>query len=253
MHSFHCFLPSKEGTCQFKEYPIDEIETAIHTMEKEGIKKFAVMGQSQTAMLSLIAASLIPEISLTAAFTPSNFVMEATKTTDGAERPIDVSFARWRGESLPFHRFAFRGDEITKRMKENGKKHGDLIRMREVFDESMRLNPLTEEQLIKVENIRGKVLCFGAEDDAMWDTVRYIEKMEKRLEEHPHSCTFEKHIFELGTHYVLPQGIIKRMLPASTLLIGLMFQNGRIHKKECLKTREKIEHIVAEEIKAWKV
>lgn len=36
------------------------------------------------------------------------------------------------------------------------------------FDESERRHPVQEEEKIKVENIQGKVLCIGAEDDVLW-------------------------------------------------------------------------------------
>ena len=44
-----------------------------------------------------------------------------------------------------------------------------------------------ESGMIKVENIRGRSLFVGAEDDALWDTAKYIRRMVQRLETHPHT------------------------------------------------------------------
>ena len=56
--------------------PVERIGAAIDYMKKHGNKKFAIVGASTTGMFSLIAASYYPEITLTMALTPSDFVME---------------------------------------------------------------------------------------------------------------------------------------------------------------------------------
>ncbi len=43
-----------------------------------------------------------------------------------------------------------------------------------MFDESERRHPIQEEERIKVENIHGKIIFIGAEDDVLWDTFRYM-------------------------------------------------------------------------------
>ena len=68
-------------------------------------------------------------------------------------------------------------------------------------------------QIIKVENIRGKLFLVCAEDDALWDTAKYIRRMEKRLAEQPHTCAVEAVIYEHGTHFVFPDGMLRTMLP----------------------------------------
>ena len=49
------------------------------------------------------------------------------------------------------------------------------------------------------QNIRGKLLLIGAEDDVLWDAARYIHRMEKRLAEKPHECEIETMVYTHGT------------------------------------------------------
>lgn len=67
------------------------------------------------------------------------------------------------------------------------------------------LDKNTAEEYIPVENIHGKLLLIGAEDDVLWDAARYIHRMEKRLAEKPHECEVETAVYAHGTHFVFPR------------------------------------------------
>ena len=56
--------------------PVERIGAAITYLKERGIKKIAIAGASTTGMYALIAASYYPEITLTIAMTPADFVME---------------------------------------------------------------------------------------------------------------------------------------------------------------------------------
>ena len=45
--------------------------------------------------------------------------------------------------------------------------------------------------MIKIEKIHGTLLLIGAEDDVLWDTAKYIRRMELRIKERPHTCRLE--------------------------------------------------------------
>lgn len=68
------------------------------------------------------------------------------------------------------------------------KKGGDMLNSRKLFDDSEAAHPLTEEEMIKVENIKGKLFAVAAEDDVLWDTAKYVRRMQARLSEKPHDC-----------------------------------------------------------------
>ena len=121
-----------------------------------------------------------------------------------------------------------------------------------MFDESERLHPLTEEEKIKIERINGKVVCIGAEDDALWNTCRYIRRMQQRLKSLPHTCDFEALTYEHGTHFVFPESMLKLMLPiGSGLLVRFMFKAAREYSKECRETRLDIDRRLMSILSRW--
>ncbi len=56
--------------------PVERIGASIEYLKSKGNRKFGIAGASTTGMFALIAASYYPEITLTIAMTPSDFVME---------------------------------------------------------------------------------------------------------------------------------------------------------------------------------
>lgn len=207
-------------------------------------------------MLALIAASYFADITLTLAFCPSDFVMEGfyQDGLDGAhERPSNgESTVSYRGEPLPYLPFAYRHPEYWQTIKKESKEGGDMIASRKLFEESERLHPIQEEEKIKVENIKGKIVFVGAEDDVLWDTTKYIRRMMERLEMLPHDSQYEALIYEHGTHFAFPQSMLEMMLPViSGLLVRAAFKAGRKYPKECKETRMDIDQRLMGVMKEW--
>ena len=207
-------------------------------------------------MMALVAASYFPEITLTIAISPPDFIMEGfyQDGKDGAhERPGDKeSTISWQGEPLPYLPYAYRHPEYWQKIKAESKARGDMIASRSMFDESERLHSIQEAERIKVENIKGKVIFIGAEDDVLWDTCKYIRRMEQRLKERPHECEYESLLYEHGTHFAFPQSMLDMMMPViGNLFVGLAFQAGRKHPKECKQTRLDIDRKLTAAIKEW--
>lgn len=122
---------------------------------------------------------------------------------------------------------------------------------REMFEESERRHPVQEEK-IKVENIRGKIVFVGAEDDVLWDTCKYIRRMEERLKVLPHQSCYELLLYEHGTHFVFPDGMLKLMLPiVSGVLVRLVFRAGRQFPRECKATRMDIDRQLCRILLSW--
>ena len=237
-------------------YPLERFGKAIAFMKEQGCKKIGVIGASTTGMLGLTAASFYPEITLTIVISPSDFVMEGfyRDGKDGMEeRPgDDESSVSWQGEGLPYLPYAYRHPEYWLKIKEEAKKRGDMIASRDLFDESERRHPLQEEEKIKVEHIKGRVICIGAEDDSLWDTCRYIRRMEERLNEKEHDCIFIPYLYEHGTHLLFPESLLKLVLPiGGSLMVGMMFKAGREYKKECRQSRIDLDQKVKDAIREW--
>lgn len=239
-------------------YPVERIETAIHFLKDNGYRKIGIIGLSTTGMLSLVAASLIPDITLTVALSPSDFVMEGfyQDNKDGMhERPGDnESTLTWRGKQLPYLPYAYRHPDYWKKIQADTKAYGDMVVSRPMFDESEKKHPLGEDELIKVENIKGHIIFGGAEDDVLWDTCRYIRRMMKRLIEKGSDCTFEAVLREHGTHFVLPEGMMNHLAPGWLIdfFVAYAFKEAKGYKKECRETRKEIDKCVTNAIENWK-
>ena len=237
-------------------YPLERFGKAIEVIRKKGCSKIGIVGASTTGMLALLAASYYPQISLTIAISPPDFVMEGfyQDGKDGMrERPGDnESSVSWKGEPLPYLPYAYRHPEYWLKIKEASKAGKDMVASRPMFDESERRHPVREEERIRVENIHGKVLCIGAEDDVLWDTCKYIRRMEKRLKDKPHSCKFKALLYEHGTHFAFPETMLKIMLPVGgSLLVGAAFRAGRQYPKECRETRRDIDRKLVQVLRRW--
>ena len=237
-------------------YPLECCEKAIAFLKRQGITKIGVAGGSTTGMIALTAASYFPDITLTLAFTPPDFIIEGfyKGKRDGCrEWPGENESTRtYRRQPLPYLPDAWRHPDYWRNVIKESKAGGDLIASRGLFDESERLHSIQEEEKIKVENIRGRVIFVGAEDDVLWDTCKYIRRMVQRLEERSHECGCEPLLYEHGTHFVFPQRMMKKMLPVSpSLLVGLMFKAGRQYSKECRATRVDIDRKLSQILREW--
>jgi pimeloyl-ACP methyl ester carboxylesterase len=237
-------------------YPLERFGKAVAFLKSRGIEKIGIAGASTTGMLALIAASYYPEITLTIAMSPSDFVMEGFYRDDKdgmEERPGDnESTVSWQGKPLPYLPFAYRHPEYWLKIMEDSKASGNRIASRPMFDESERRHPLQEEEKIKVERIRGKIVFVGAEDDVLWDTCRYIRRMQERLESLPHECSYVSLLYDHGTHFVFPESMLKSMLPVgSKLLVSLMFKAGKEFPEECRATRIDIDRKLSEILRNW--
>ena len=235
-------------------YPLERFGAAVSFLKSRGVKKIGIAGASTTGMLALVAASYYPDITITIAMSPPDFIMEGfyQDGKDGMrERPGDnESSVSWQGKPLPYLPYAYRHPEYWQKIQEESKAGGDMIASRKMFDESELRNPVQEEEKIKVEHIKGQIVFIGAEDDVLWDTCKYIRRMEERLAE-KHDSTYLSLTYEHGTHFVFPESMLKIMIPAGGDLLTMLFKAGREFPKECKAVREDIANRLKEIVKAW--
>lgn len=241
----------------YHNYPLECIEKAIKWLKQNGNSKIGITGASTTGTLALTAASIFNDITLTIAMTPSDFIWQgfAQGNKDGCkEWPVEgESLFTYRGEMLPYMPFCYKHPDYWNVMKEESKKNKDMINSLKVFNDSEAKNPLTEEMMIKVEKINGKLLLIGASDDALWDTAKYIHRMKKRLKDIQNNVDLEAYVYEHGTHFVFPESLIKMMIPVgSSLFIKLAFSSAKKYPKECKETRIDIDFKIKNAIKKWR-
>lgn len=237
-------------------YEIERFEKAIAAIKGKGNRKIGIVGASTTGMLALAAASYYGDISLTIALSPCDFIMEGfyQDEKDGArERPGDSETTlSCQGKPLPYLPYAYRHPQYWQMIRREAREGGDIIASRRMFEESERLHPVQEEEKIKVECIKGKLLFVGAEDDVLWDTCKYIRRMDQRLRTMAHESEYALLLYQHGTHFVFPEGMMKSMLPVgSGLLVKLAFKAGRQFPRECRATRIDIEEKLSSFIESW--
>ena len=237
-------------------YPLERIEKAISWLKTHGNRKIGIVGASTTGTLALTAASYFEDLTLTIGLTPSDFIwqgfMQGKK--DGCkEWPIEgESLFSYKGEPLPYMPFCYKHPDYWHMIEKETKRTGDMINSRKLFDDSETAHPITEEEMIKIEKIRGTLLLIGAEDDVLWDTAKYIRRMELRMKEHPHTCRLESVIYDHATHFVFPESMLKAMLPiGSGIFMKLAFQAARKYPKECQTARLDIDQRVKNAILEW--
>lgn len=250
-------ISPEKGAKGCHSFPLEQVEHAVLFLKKKGCRKIGIMGASASAMIALTAASCFPEITLTIVLTPSDFVLEGyyQDRLDGAgERPGDFESAlTYHGKPLPFLPYAYRHPQYWEKYVEESKRRGALTAARDMFDESERRHPLTEEELIKVENIRGRLIMAGAEDDVLWDTCKYIRRMKKRMEMKNSPAACEALLYEHGTHFVFPESMLRKALPVGiNLVLPLIFKEAKGYKKECQQTRVDLDWRLKQAIEEWK-
>ena len=236
--------------------PLERFEAAIKWLKAQGIEKIAIAGASTTGMLALLVASYFQDVTLTIAFSPSDFVMEGfyQGKRDGArEWPGEnESTVSWQGKPLPYLPFAYRHPEYWQKIREESKRGKNMVASRELFDQSERLHPLREEELIKVEQIRGKLLFVGAEDDCLWDTCGYIRRMKDRLARLKGPAQAEYLVYPYGTHFIFPDSMLTHALPLlSVLFVSLCFRSAKEHPKECKAARVDVDRRLRAAIADW--
>ena len=237
-------------------YPLERIESAIKWLKDNGNKKIGIAGASTTGTLALTAASYFPDITLTIAMTPSDFIwqgFEQGKKDGCGEWPVEgESLFTYRGKQLPYMPFCYKHPKYWQVMREEAKRTGNMTASRKVFDDSESAHPITEDEFIKIENIKGKLLMIGAEDDCLWDAAKYIKRAKRRLAEKPHDCDAELVAYKHGTHFVFPESLLKKIFPiGSGLLSKVMFKAAKEFPKECKETRIDIDKRLSKAIKEW--
>ena len=148
--------------------------------------------------------------------------------------------------------FCYKHPEYWQVVKSEAKKSGNMIDSKKIFDDSEEAHLITEDEFIKIENIKGKLLMIGAEDDCLWNAAKYVKRAEKRLSEKSHDCEVEALVYKHGTHFVFPESLLKKIFPiGSGLLSKVMFKAAKEFSKECKETRIDIDKRLSKAIKEW--
>lgn len=203
------------------------VETILHAVKylhDLGYKKTGIYGISKGAELSLVSASLIPEISFVIAVSPSCCVFE------GIAKPgyCGTSSWSWKGKALPYVSFSGITVNFFMSLLKNHE-----IGFRSAYEQVLVQNK-NEENTIKVENIHGPVLLLAADRDAQWPSEKMAQSIYRRLEEKDFPYQFRIQTYYPAGHILCPVYSAK-----STKLLQWLYVVERTFPQECNKAREK--------------
>ena len=75
----------------------------------------------------------------------------------------------------------------------------------------------------------------------------------ERLSGIEHDCTFEAVLKDHGTHFILPEGMMKRLAPGWLIdfFVAYAFKEAKGFKKECRETRKDIDRKLKIVFEKW--
>lgn len=236
--------------------PLERIETAIKWLTAHGNRKVGIMEMSTAGMEALAAASYFSDITLTVGLTASDFVwqgFEQGKKDGCKEWPVPgTSTLSYQGKPLAYMPFVYGHPVYWKKIEEETKGSGDFLRSTRLFADSEKDREHTEEEMIKIENIKDKLILLGADDDGLWEAGKYIRRMDRRLQERPHECEYEAVAYEHGTHFILPESMLRMALPVGLkFFLRFMFRAAKEYPKECEAARKDADSRISAALHEW--
>ena len=250
-----CMSPGKHNYSHVN-CPLERIETAVKWLMTHGNRKVGIMGMSTAGMEALAAASLFPDITLTFGLTASDFVwqgFEQGKKDGCKEWPVPgTSTLSYRGKPLAYMPFVYEHPTYWKKIEAETKGSGDFLRSTCLFADSEKEREHTEEEMIKIENIKGKLILIGADDDSLWEAGKYVRRMDQRLQKYPHECEYEAITYKHGTHFVLPESMLRMALPIGLkFVMRFIFRSAREYPDECEAARKDIDKRLSAALYEW--
>jgi len=162
------------------EIPLEYFGTAIEWMKAHSAidaDRLSIRGVSRGGELSLLLGSTFDAFKAVLAMVPSS--VRWGSISDSVERTNRAAWT-YRGQPLPFNRRSTSLTNIS--MDEPLSFTPDFLR-------AMDNKKLAEAAEIEVEKISGSVLLISGEDDAMWPSTFFSERVMQRLEK----CGFPYH------------------------------------------------------------
>lgn len=242
-------------TIGYHNFALEYLEKATQWLLNNGNDKVGIAGGSTTGAICLAAASHIPDISLVLAYSPCDYIIQGyyEGERDGMEQwPAEgQATVSYHGKALPYQPYYMEAQEFWDTMQNASREHNEMYFL-DVMRHSENTAPVPEDAYIKVEKIKGNIVLFAAQDDSLWESEKYCERMVTRLREADFPHSFESHIYRYGTHLIYPEGYARLISPTESRKLFEMFVSGREHPGECEETRIEVDSITREAIEDWR-
>ena len=233
--------------------PVDYVEKAVRWLKEEkGVKGVAMTALSTGAGYTLLAASLIPEISCVIPVVPFDYVMEGTMQKGLAYKPSRKSQYTWHGEDVPYTPVDLLEElGMSGWLKAARKAEGyGLSRFMRYGYDSMQ-DKMRPESRIRVENMHADVLFLAVKDDDAWPSDVAVARMVKILEENNYPYRVEWHIYEKASH-ALADGL-DEMHGYAKFALNHMLPAEKKYSKESEEARQDSFKRIMRFIDEWEV
>ncbi|HLI95963.1 MAG TPA: acyl-CoA thioester hydrolase/BAAT C-terminal domain-containing protein [Candidatus Baltobacteraceae bacterium] len=163
--------------------PVETVGKALADIAKRpdvDPNRIAIMGVSKGGEFALLAASTYPQIRAVIADVPSPFAWQGIAQGPG---PATSSWTQG-GKPVPYVLY---GDAMGQQFAQ-AYMTGSPLDLRKGYDPSMTQNKAEiPAAMFHLENIRGPVLCFGADDDQIWNSDAQCQLAMQYLRVHHHA------------------------------------------------------------------
>ena len=212
--------------------PLEQFQNACDALKARGYKRIGIYGNSKGAGIALLAASVVPDISLVIAASAFGHIMQGTGKPSDEPCKAMVSF---NGRDFPYvEKGSLFSDFLKRCVKERN------VRLLYFFDEWDRKG--TEENEIPVENIKGDILFLTSTHDESVPAKRNAEMLMKRLERSGFVYGFKHINFETGSHNLGYFPVNNNML-----------SREKKYPEQCRKAREDTLEIILQTLEKWRV
>ncbi len=212
--------------------PLEQFQSACDELKKLGYKRIGIYGNSKGAGIALLAASVVPDISLVIAASAFGHIMQGTGKESDDPCKAMISF---KGQDFSYVvKGNLFGDFVRRCIRERN------IRLLYFFDEWDRKG--TTENEIPVEKINGDILFLTSTNDESVPAKRDAELLVKRLERSGFKHGYRHINSEIGSHNLGIFPVNNNMLPRE-----------KKYPNECQKAREETLDIILSVLNLWKV
>jgi dienelactone hydrolase len=212
--------------------PLEQFQAACDEMKRMGFKRIGIYGNSKGAGMALLAASVVPDISLVIAASSFGHIMQGTGGPGEDPCKAMVSF---NGRDFPYvKKERLFSSFIGRCVREHN------IKLLYFFDEWDIKG--TSENEIPVERINGDILFLTSTHDESVPAKRDAELLVKRLQRRGFKYGFRHINSETGSHNLGYFPVNNNMLPRE-----------KKYPEECQKAREETLAIILNSLEKWSV
>jgi len=202
----------REGLPQLpEEINLEYFEKALLWMGKQSEvdpNKIVVMGASRNAELSLVIASVLPElVNGVVAYAPSSVAWSNTVLPFNSNE-LKPSW-KYQGADIPYV-------PMDKIVGNDSNKIETLAYWKSGLDKTDEVALAS----IKVEKINGPVLLFSGKDDKVWPSALMADQIEQRLSQHNFKHAFQSIKYENTGHLVSSHPEVDAELRTGKMNIG---------------------------------